>query len=98
MRFFLQKLINLFSCEDRQVKEILESQASLQQQINKIMSSLTNLQEAITRLSSITDEAVKVLNTPHPTEEAIQAAVDVINAQADRLQAASDNDPSTIAE
>ena len=98
MRFFLQKLINLFSCEDRQVKEILENQASLQQQINKIMSSLTNLQEAITRLSSITDEAVKVLNTPHPTEEAIQAAVDVINAQADRLQAASDNDSSTIAE
>jgi hypothetical protein len=98
MRFFLQKLINLFSCEDRQVKEILENQASLQQQINKIMSSLTNLQEAITRLSSITDEAVKVLNTPHPTEEAIQAAADVINAQADRLQAASDNDSSTIAE
>ena len=98
MRFFLQKLISLFSCEDRQVKEILESQASLQQQINKIMSSLTNLQEAITRLSSITDEAVKVLNTPHPTEEAIQAAADVINAQADRLQAASDNDSSTIAE
>jgi len=98
MRFFLQKLINLFSCEDRQVKEILENQASLQQQINKIMSSLTNLQEAITRLSSITDEAVKVLNTPHPTEEAIQAAVDVINAQADRLQAASDNDSSTVAE
>lgn len=98
MRFFLQKLINLFSCEDRQVKEILENQASLQQQINKIMSSLTNLQEAITRLSSITDEAVKVLNTPHPTEEAIQAAVDVINAQADRLQAASDNDASTVAE
>ena len=68
------------------------------QQINKIMSSLTNLQEAITRLSSITDEAVKVLNTPHPTEEAIQAAADVINAQADRLQAASDNDSSTVAE
>jgi len=98
MRFFLQKLINLFSCEDRQFKEVLENQVSLQQQINKIMSSLTNLQEAITRLSSITDEAVKVLNTPHPTEEAIQAAADVINAQADRLQAASDNDSSTIAE
>lgn len=98
MRFFLQKLMSIFFCEDRQVKEILENQASLQQQINKIMSSLTNLQEAITRLSSITDEAVKVLNTPHPTEEAIQAAADVINAQADRLQAASDNDSSTVAE
>ena len=98
MRFYLKKLMSLFFCEGRQVKEILENQASLQQQINKIMSSLTNLQEAITRLSSITDEAVKVLNTPHPTEEAIQAAADVINAQADRLQAASDNDSSTVAE
>lgn len=98
MRFYLKKLMSIFFCEDRQVKEILENQASLQQQINKIMSSLTNLQEAITRLSSITDEAVKVLNTPHPTEEAIQAAADVINAQADRLQAASDNDSSTVAE
>ena len=97
MRFFLQKLMSIFFCEDRQVKEILENQASLQQQINKIMSSLTNLQEAITRLSSITDEAVKVLNTPHPTEEAIQAAADLINAQADRLNAASDSDPATIA-
>jgi hypothetical protein len=61
------------------------------------MSSLTNLQEAITRLSSITDEAVKVLNTPHPTEEAIQAAADLVNAQADRLLAASDADPETVA-
>ena len=97
MRFFLQKLMSIFFCEDRQVKEILENQASLQQQINKIMSSLTNLQEAITRLSSITDEAVKVLNTPHPTDEAVQAAADLINAQADRLNAASDSDPATIA-
>ena len=97
MRFFLQKLICGFPCENRQFKEVLENQASLQQQINKIMSSLTNLQEAITRLSSITDEAVKVLNTPHPTEEAVQAAADLINAQADRLNAASDSDPATIA-
>ena len=75
----------------------MEKQSSLQKENIYIMSSLTNLQEAITRLSSITDEAVKVLNTPHPTEEAIQAAADLVNAQADRLQAASDTDPATIA-
>ena len=97
MRFFLQKLMSIFFCEDRQVKEILENQASLQQQINKIMSSLTNLQEEIARLSIANDEAVKVLNTPHPTDEAVQAAADLINAQADRLNAASDSDPATIA-
>ena len=89
---------SIFLNENKQIKEILEKQASLQKEINNIMSSLTNLQEAITRLSSITDEAVKVLNTPHPTEEAIQAAADLVNAQADRLQAASDSDPETVAE
>lgn len=88
---------SIFLNENKQIQEILEKQASLQKEINNIMSSLTNLQEAITRLSSITDEAVKVLNTPHPTEEAIQAAADLVNAQADRLQAASDNDPETVA-
>ena len=89
---------SIFLNENKQIQEILEKQASLQKEINNIMSSLTNLQEAITRLSSITDEAVKVLNTPHPTEEAIQAAADLVNAQADRLQAASDSDPETVAE
>ena len=98
MNTFLKNLKSIFLSENKQIKEIADKQASLQKQIEYIMSSLTNLQDAVTRLASITDEAVKVLNTPHPTEEAIQAAVDVINAQADRLQAASDNDSSTIAE
>jgi len=89
---FQKILKSIFLSENEQTKEILEKQASLQKQLDYIMASLTNLQDAITRLSSITDQAVKVLNTPHPTEEAIQAAADVINAQADRLQAASDND------
>jgi len=97
MNTFLKNLKSIFLSENKQIKEIADKQASLQKQIEHIMSSLTNLQEAITRLSSITDEAVKVLNTPHPTEEAIQAAADLINAQADRLQAASDNDPNTVA-
>jgi hypothetical protein len=97
MNTFLKNLKSIFLSENKQVKEIADKQASLQKQIEHIMSSLTNLQEAVTRLASITDEAVKVLNTPHPTEEAIQAAADLINAQADRLQAASDNDPNTVA-
>jgi len=97
MNVLLKNLISSFLSENEQIKEIKENQASLQKQIDHIMSSLTNLQDAVTRLASITDEAVKVLNTPHPTEEAIQAAADLINAQADRLQAASDNDPDTIA-
>ena len=95
---FQKILKSIFLSENEQTNEVLEKQASLQKQLDYIMSSLTNLQEAITRLSSITDEAVKVLNTPHPTEEAIQAAADLVNAQADRLQAASDSDPETVAE
>jgi len=97
MNTFLKNLKSIFLSENKQIKEIADKQASLRKQIEHIMSSLTNLQEAVTRLASITDEAVKILNTPHPTEEAIQAAADLINAQADRLQAASDNDPNTIA-
>ena len=97
MKTFLRTLKSIFLSENEQKREILERQSSLQKQIHHIMSSLTNLQEAITRLSSITDEAVKVLNTPHPTEEAIQAAADLVNAQADRLLAASDTDPETVA-
>lgn len=97
MNSFLKYLLSIFLSENKQIKDIEDKQASLQKQIEHIMSSLTNLQEAVTRLASITDEAVKVLNTPHPTEEAIQAAADLINAQADRLQAASDNDPNTVA-
>ena len=95
---FQKILKSIFLSENEQTNEVLEKQASLQKQLDYIMSSLTNLQEAITRLSSITDEAVKVLNTPNPTEETIQAAADLINAQADRLQAASDKDPNTVAE
>ena len=97
MKTFLRTLKSIFLSENEQMKEISEKQSLLQKEIYHIMSSLTNLQEAINRLSSITDEAVKVLNTPHPTEEAIQAAADLVNAQADRLLAASDADPETVA-
>ena len=97
MKIFLRTLKSIFLSENEQMKEISEKQSLLQKEIYHIMSSLTNLQEAINRLSSITDEAVKVLNTPHPTEEAIQAAADLVNAQADRLLAASDADPETVA-
>ena len=61
------------------------------------MAAIDNLNEALQRLAKATDTAVTVLNTPHPTEEAIQAAADLVHAQAQRLESASDNDPSTIA-
>jgi hypothetical protein len=62
-----------------------------------LFRSLTNLQEALNRLTTATDTAVTVLNTPHPSEEAIQAAADLVNAQATRLESASDSDPATVA-
>ena len=79
------------------LKSILENQKIQTERLNIIMSALNNLQDALARLSHATDTAVTVLNTPHPTEEALQAAADLVNAQAARLEAASDNDPNTTA-
>ena len=85
-------------CYDRiLLKAVLDSNKNQIERYNNIMSALTNLQEALNRLTTATDTAVTVLNTPHPSEEAIQAAADLVNAQATRLEAASDSDPSTVA-
>lgn len=62
--------------------QILENQKT-------IMAAIDNLNEALQRLAKATDSAVTVLNTPHPTEEAIQAAADLVNAQSQRLETAS---------
>ena len=79
------------------LKAVLDSNKQQIERLNEIMSAINNLQDALARLSAATDSAVTVLNTPHPSEEAIQAAADLVNAQAARLEAASDNDPTTIA-
>ena len=79
------------------LKAVLDSNKNQIERYNNIMSALTNLQEALNRLTTATDTAVTVLNTPHPSEEAIQAAADLVNAQATRLESASDSDPATIA-
>ena len=79
------------------LRAVLDSNKQQIERYNNIMSALTNLQEALNRLTTATDTAVTVLNTPHPSEEAIQAAADLVNAQATRLESASDSDPSTIA-
>ena len=79
------------------LKAVLDSNKQQIERLNEIMSAINNLQDALARLSSATDSAVTVLNTPHPSEEAIQAAADLVNAQAARLEAASDNDPTTTA-
>ena len=85
-------------CYDRiLLKAVLDSNKQQIERYNNIMSALTNLQEALNRLTAATDSAVTVLNTPHPSEESIQAAADLVNAQATRLEAASDSDPSTVA-
>ena len=85
-------------CYDRiLLRAVLDSNKEQIERYNNIMSALTNLQDALNRLTTATDTAVTVLNTPHPSEEAIQAAADLVNAQATRLEAASDSDPSTVA-
>jgi hypothetical protein len=85
-------------CYDPQLlKAVLDSNKQQTERLKEIMSAINNLQDALARLSSATDSAVTVLNTPHPSEEAIQAAADLVNSQAARLEAASDNDPTTEA-
>jgi len=84
-------------CDKELLKSVLNEIKVQNERLNEIMSAINNLQDAIARLSTATDAAVTVLNTPHPTEEALQAAADLVNAQAARLEAASDNDPNTVA-
>ena len=79
------------------LKAVLDSNKQQIERLNEIMAAINNLQDALARLSAATDSAVTVLNTPHPSEEAIQAAADLVNAQATRLESASDSDPATIA-
>jgi cell division protein ZapA (FtsZ GTPase activity inhibitor) len=79
------------------LKAVLDSNKQQTERLKEIMSAINNLHDALARLSSATDSAVTVLNTPHPSEEAIQAAADLVNSQAARLEAASDNDPATEA-
>jgi len=67
----------------------IQQQHIIIERLNKTMSALNNLQDALTRLASATDSAVTVLNTPHPSEESIQAAADLVNAQAVRLETAA---------
>lgn len=92
------KNLNNECCDKELLKSVLNEVKVQNERLNEIMSALTNLQDAISRLSHATDTAVTVLNTPHPTEEALQAAADLVNAQAARLEAASDSDPTTVAE
>ena len=79
------------------VKLIREQNLHILENQKIIMAAIDNLNESLQRLSKATDSAVTVLNTPHPTEEAIQAAADLVHAQAQRLESASDSDPTTIA-
>ena len=98
---FFKSVIDKFGCDEchnnELLKAVLDSNKQQIERYNNIMSALTNLQDALNRLTAATDSAVTVLNTPHPSDEAIQAAADLVNAQATRLEAASDSDPATVA-
>lgn len=65
---------------------IVEYSKDDRERIKQLMVALDNLQAAINRLSAATDAAVTELNTPHPTDAAIQSAADLVNAQAERLE------------
>ena len=56
------------------LKAVLDSNKQQTERLKEIMSAINNLHDALARLSSATDSVVTVLNTPHPSEESIQAA------------------------
>ena len=95
VNFLRSKQISFLNVDS--VKLIREQNLHILENQKIIMAAIDNLNEALQRLSKATDSAVTVLNTPHPTEEAIQAAADLVHAQAQRLESASDSDPTTIA-
>ncbi len=65
---FFKAVINKFGCDECHNKEllmaVLESNKQQIERLNNIMSALTNLQDALNRLTTATDTAVTVLNTP----------------------------------
>ena len=95
LSFFRSKQILCLNVDS--FKEISVQNLQIIENQKTIMAAIENLNEALQRLSKATDTAVTVLNTPNSTEEAIQAAADLVHAQAQRLEAASDSDPNTIA-
>lgn len=68
--------------------EIIDLKKYQHQNYKEIMEELNNLNQAIATLQGTVDEAITVLNTPHPTNTAVQAAADAVNAQSARLKAA----------
>ena len=65
------------------------------EELKKIMTAIENLTAAVTKLQSSVDAAVATINTPHPTDAAVQSAADSVNAQAARLDAAV-NPPAPV--
>lgn len=53
-----------------------------------IVNAIENLNAAVAALQKSVDAAVTDITTPHPTEAAVQAAADAVNAQAARLDTA----------
>jgi len=79
----------------RLLRAVAQNQEEQLKNQRKIMSALDSLNAAVTRLQASVDAAVTVLNTPHPTDAAVQAAADAVNAQSDRLDNAV-NPPAPV--
>jgi hypothetical protein len=72
---------------------LTKQQQKLSESFTRMASALDNLTAAVTRLQASVDSAVTVLNTPHPTDAQVQMAADAVNAQSDRLDAATTTPP-----
>lgn len=62
-----------------------------QEQLTEIMTALEQLQYAVADLTTVVDQAVTDINTPHPSDAQIQAATDLIEGQVTRLNIALGN-------
>jgi len=89
LKNFAITVISLINLDSSKLDVIVNQNKQIIERLDKNMSALSNLQDSINRLSTAVDNAVTVLNTPHPSESAIQAAADLVNAQAARLESAS---------
>ena len=88
----VKKLIELAGVPAKQLIELVELQIRQQHELihelRKTMAAIDNATAALTRLQSLLNAAVTLLNTPHPTDVAVQGLADGMNAQSDRLDAA----------
>lgn len=93
----LRELLEEIVSKVKDHHERLEELRHIKHDLHKVMSALENFTAALNRITASVDAAVTVMNTPHPTDAQVQAGADALNAQSDRLDAASGNTPPVVA-